>query len=249
MHIQRTMPPFFRRHVLFPVLVAALFFAGASGLSAFNFTPMVSTIDASEDGPLRKTFDVVNDGNEPVAVEVRAYTREIEEDGSETTEETDEVDVFPSQLVLRPGERDTVDAEWTGAAPDRERAFRVIAEQVPVRFEEQTAPARIRMNLRYVTSLYVRPEGVEPEPVVRESELVFREDDDGSPVPYAQVLLENTGTAHILLRDLRFSPDSGDPDNRGGVLLPGSRRRMYVRLPDDYADEDEGSDVALSVDW
>lgn len=210
---------------------------------------MVSTIELSEGAPYRQTFDVVNDTDSPVAIEVRAFRREIDEDGSESTEETDEVNVFPTQLVLRPGERDTVDAEWTGNTPGRERAFRVIAEQVPVRFEDQSAPARIRMNLRYVTSLYVRPEGVEPEPVVRESELVFREDEDGSSVPYAQVLIENTGNGRILLRDIAFSPDSGDSEERSGVLLPGSRRRVFIRLPERFADEAEGSDVALSISW
>ena len=78
---------------------------------------------------------------------------------------------------------------------------------------------------------------------------MFREDEDGSNGPYAEVLLENTGSAHILLRDLQFSPQSDDSEEHGGVLLPRSRRRIFVRLPDRFADEEEGSDVALSVDW
>ncbi|MFW5995467.1 MAG: hypothetical protein ACOCRN_05075 [Spirochaetia bacterium] len=255
---QRLVPRSIGIVVLFVVLVVS---AGA-----FSFSPMVSDIELDGSRP-RRRYTVANDAASPVAVQVRAFERSIGVDGEESRSPASDLQVFPSQLVLGGGERQEVVVEWTGGELERERAFRVVAEQVAVDLDDDPQPqARIRMNMRYVASLYVTPEGAGAQPRVLEALVVEPDDEDlengedGAPA-YAEVLLENSGSSHVLLRDLAFEvavPDNGEDDTividgedrvdgASGVLPAGNERRILLRLPQEFAGAAAGSSLEATI--
>lgn len=201
----------------------------ASGTYALNFSPLVSTIDL-DGSRARQRYTLSNPGREPVAVEVSAVTRQIDEYGMEHNSPTDGLAVYPSQIVLDGGERQTVLVEWVGGEIESERAFRIIAEQVPVSFgDDGSSRARLRMSFRYVTSLYVRPPGTAARVSATSARIVTGtpdgavDADDGdaeidtpAEARFVEITLENSGSRHKRLRDLtvRVSLPSDNGEER-----------------------------------
>ncbi len=226
-----------RRTALLTALVACV----AVPLFPLSFAPMLSEIDL-QDGQGRARFTVRNEYGRPVAVQIEARTREIDIHGNEGREPTDALAVYPTQLVLDAGERQQIAVEWLEGRIDKERAFRVIAEEVPVDLEDRSdSRARLRMNMRYVTSLYIRPEGAAPDIRITEAKVVGRSEVEPSngdealeePVepaetaeseesaattdgPFAEIRLDNQGTSRATLGDLKFViAPAGDADRNG----------------------------------
>ncbi len=194
-------------------VVLVLAFTAASA-HAFSFSPMVTFVGADE-APARVRYTVQNDTQRAIAVQISAHDRHIDQTGNESTSPTDDLFVFPSQIVLGPGRTQEVTVEWTGGHVQRERAFRIIATQLPVNLGTgNDSRAQLRVNLEYVTSLYVRPPGASPQ-----FELIQATVD--MELAEFRIHLRNAGAMHGLLRDIAFDTD-GWPD---GVtrLVPASR--------------------------
>jgi len=119
-----------------------------------------------------RSFRVTNSQNDTIAVRIRLTTRELLPDGGESrTPADDSFLVFPSRLVLEPGQVQAVRVQWRGAAQlDREVAYRIIFEQVAV--EDVAGPAdptggvSVAFMYRYVGAIYVTPAAAAAEVVV-----------------------------------------------------------------------------------
>lgn len=231
---------------------------------------MVAEIEL-DDGQPRLTYTISNDSSRPIAVQISVARREISVDGEESREPADEMLAYPSQLVVAGGETRTVIVEWSGSQTEVEIPYRVIAEQVPVEFgDDPEARARIKMNLRYVTSLYVRPPETSPNPEVLES--VVAELPEGVQIggrngegasadegPYARVVVENRGDSRLNLEEVSYGlgamgstqaeavVEPAETSAPVGVILPGGRRRIYLRLPERYSSLEAGTPVAVTV--
>jgi fimbrial chaperone protein len=209
----------------------------APAVGAFELQPMSATIDPASPSPT-VTFDVINTTDAAVAVQMRATTRRIDRDGTEFNEDaSDQLQVFPTQLILRPGQRQTVRVRWIGAGvPREELPFRVVAEQLPINLsrEEENASG-VRMMLRYRATLYVRPNGAVPD--LRVGALGL--DETGERV---QLTIENRGTAHQLLSDGLLVLNGGEGRRELRMdeiealaavnMLPGSVRRVSLSRED-----------------
>lgn len=233
-----------------------LFLLTSAGLSAFTLSPMIGEVQL--DGGLpRMAYTVSNDGARPIAVEVQVMRRSIDVEGNESLSAAQEMVVYPSQLVIAAGERRTVIVEWQGGVVEEEQPFRVIAEQVPVSFAESgEQQARIRMNLRYVASLYLRPPGSEAEPVVVGAE--FLPAGEGFDTPRAELLLENRGSSRLILSDIAYTVTADDgaiavelPSESSsapsGVILPGGRRNIRLVLPGDFSVLSAGAPLSVTL--
>ncbi len=149
---------------------------------AFNFTPIDATLRPAGSGATQ-TFSVENPSPTPVAVEITMYTRDISVDGEDILTSAEELFVvYPSQLILQPGGRQSVRVQWTGADTlDKEQAFRLIAEELPINLnDEEEEGAGLDLLVRYVASIYVQPQGaearlsIEPESTASGLALVVR---------------------------------------------------------------------------
>ena len=162
---------------------------------AFTISPIVNRIEIEESN--RTTYELRNNGNAPVAIEITARSRSLSTEGEEIRDETDALAVFPSQIVLNTGERQTVNVEYTGDPSHRhEEAFRVIATEVPVDFEEDETPApqgSLDFTLTYETALYVTsdPDGAAD---VRVADVQLSEDE-------LVVSVTNDGVRHAVLSE------------------------------------------------
>lgn len=227
------------------MLAAALFAAAFTSAGAFGFEPITCDFDPSGPGSTQ-TFYLDNDGSEPIAVRVRILTRAMDERGQEANAPADDqFVVYPSRTVLKPNSSQVVRVKWKGdAAPAAELCYRILVEQLPVEFEvaERTGGV-IRILFRYLGALYVVPPGAKPDV---ELERVTPSTDSAGRSGL-ELVFTNRGTAHVILNGLQIEVARGAGASAPRVvmkgtelagiaeenLLPGARRRFFLRLPED----------------
>jgi fimbrial chaperone protein len=104
--------------------------------------------------------------------------------------------VFPSQVVMQPGQVQSVRVQYIGpAALDRERPFRLIAEQLPI--DVGQAPSnggRMRLLVKYVASVYVLPSNLKAILSVTKLEVV-----DGK---WLAITMQNQGKTRKILKNI-----------------------------------------------
>ena len=204
-------------------------------LSGFSLTPMSHTIDLT--GKQKQAQFLLNNPTaEPMAVEVSVRERIQKEDGTEETPEATELAAFPPQLVIPPNEKRSVRVQWVGKTPNRERSFRVIAEQLPLQVDgKKQRGSGIKMLLKYVAALYVDPGNTSPDlhitQVVADNTL--------------SVTIENRGTRHQLLTNPVLTLSKGSKriklksDQLKGLagenILAGAKRVFNLPAQSDVA--------------
>lgn len=167
---------------------------------AFSLTPM--SVDFAPFGKdATRSFILDNQSSEKIAVQLSVVERKIDDHGVEkNTEVEDDFSVYPPQLVLSPGEKRTVRLTWQSKkeVTERELAYRLIAEQLPVLTEKpEKKGALIRMLLKYEAALYVTPVGAKAEIVLEEARLLNEKK--------MQLTLANRGGAHQVLKNIEFN--------------------------------------------
>ena len=176
------------------LLLAVLVLMSAPAF-AFKLTPI-----EAEFGPGRlavQTFKVENPGAQPVAVELSVYSRGMAISGEDVLEPAAEAfTVFPDQIVLQPGETQSVRVQWTGdQVPANEMAYRLMAEQLPITLGNEAANrSGLKLMVKYLAALYVRP----AEPAAILSATIASETRDGQKV--AVIKVNNVGNAHAVLQ-------------------------------------------------
>ncbi|MFW6363555.1 MAG: fimbria/pilus periplasmic chaperone, partial [Spirochaeta sp.] len=146
--------------------IFALLVCGAFYIHGFTIQPISQSFQPS--GPeSSQVFLLQNPGERTVAVELRMLTRELQPDGSEVRNPADnEFSIFPQRVILEPDERRTIRVRWLGREnPEIELSYRLLAEQLPVDFDEQDSSdgGVINLMFRYLAAVYITPEGAEPE--------------------------------------------------------------------------------------
>ena len=237
--------------------LAVLLFAPAPA-EAFKLTPIEMVFEPAGRGATR-TFQITNAHDQPIAVEIRLAARGMTLSGEDVLSDAeDSFAVFPAQAIVLPGKSQTVRVQWLGdPAPERELAFRMLAEQLPIELNRDASDgARLKLLVRYLASLYVAPTGVAGDGV---SESAKRKIAAGGPARLA-VVLRNRGSAHSLLRGLTLTATGQAPGGGevsvaltveqldgmiGQNLLAGHRREFLLPWPAKLA---EGP-VAVSFDY
>jgi fimbrial chaperone protein len=171
-------------------------------LLAFKFSPMSQAIRPAE-GDQHALFWIENDTNEKMALEISVKKRIMDETGKEELPETDEITVLPPQLIVPAKDKRSVRVSWKGKKDiDQERAFRVIAEQLPLKLDQQSKKkSGIQMLMKYMAALYVTPKDAQSQITVSS---------------YSQsrgklkIIIKNEGKAHRLLIDPTLIFQKGD---------------------------------------
>ncbi|MBE9108180.1 molecular chaperone [Nodosilinea sp. LEGE 07298] len=224
--------------VLFLVLVRV------NPAMAFQFRPM-SQVFAPSGADATRSYEVVNDEDDRIAVEVSVVERHMNLDGTETYQPAeDDFLIYPAQIILEPGATQVVRVSWLGdPEPAQELAFRLVAEQLPISLVDPSQPAperpvgQVQILLRYMGSLFVRPAGVQADVHI---ESVMPQNNAQGATDLA-VTFANTGSASASLRDLSLSLTaqgqsvtlSSDQikDITGTTVLPGQSRRYLLPWP------------------
>jgi fimbrial chaperone protein len=191
---------------------------------------------------------------QPVPVELAIYPRTIDMEGKvhyDTSKASPEFVIYPSQVILYPGDVQKVQVQWVSDKPlTREIAYGLIASQLPVNLEsnaqgQKGVQAQLMVLTRYEGIVDVRPKNVKPLVVV---DTVFSKSDT-SGKPLMMVQLQNKGTGLQVVRDMRMTiaplDDKGhvilekrvnyqpqlNPNEVRHALFSGQRRRFTVPWP------------------
>ena len=171
---------------------------------AFKLVPFKADFTPAGRGA-QQLFRVVNDGPVPVAVQVKMAHRVMKLDGTEDLPPADkDFVVYPQQLVIPAAGSRSVRVQYVGdAAPKHEIAYRIVAEQLPVQLDKEKAgtnQAGLQVMVRYLGAVYVVPPGVRAAVKVARAGRVAGKGKDAKP--QLEVVVQNSGSAHTLLKDL-----------------------------------------------
>lgn len=158
---------------------------------AFNFSPMSQSIELA--GATRGAqFLIENEGSTSMAVELTVKERVMDINGVETLNDTKDVMIFPPQIIIPPGEKRTVRVSYTlKDKPTKEKNYRVIAEQLPLKVDPKTKDqAGIKMLMKYVAALYASPPDTKADVKIKSWENKGKD---------LILTLENEGGRHMLL--------------------------------------------------
>ncbi|WP_114393839.1 molecular chaperone [Oleisolibacter albus] len=218
-------------------LAFCLLFAPAA--QAFRLAPIEMEFDPAGRGATQ-IFRLENENKEPAAVEIRILARAQDREGEDVlTPADDDWVVFPEQIILEPGQTQSVRVQWIGNGnPPREQAYRLIAEQLPVELgQAPTSGGQVRLLVRYVASLYVRPAGVSPALTVTGAQHVA----GPQGKQQLELVVQNAGSARQMLLNPTLALTAGGrsltltgPQLEGLAgenILAGTTRRFLLPWP------------------
>jgi fimbrial chaperone protein len=216
---------------------------GAAPCAAYTLKP-ISRVFAPSGSEATQFFEVANPGRERVALTVSFATLERDVDYVETNHDADdEFLVYPPQMIIAPGGKQTIRVTWLGApTPAQELAYRIKVQQVPLAALDHAAAApaagAVRVLVTYNGSIFIRPAHAAPS--IR-PDSASRTRDPGGHEAIA-IVLANAGGALGLVRSCTLRVTAGDqpaielpPPMLSGLantrVLAGGRRRYLVAWP------------------
>ena len=201
-----------------------------------------------------RNFRIENPTDEPVAVQISILKRSMDIDGNETYVPADsDFTVYPPQTVLRPKQSQTIRVMWLGKVkPAKELNYRILAEQLPVNLSKETKPgAKVNIMLRYLGTIYIVPKGAKSR-LVLDSVTQEKTTDNKTNLV---ITLQNQGTAHALLKDLKLQLTADDKtielpaEALKGIaaenVLSQQKRRFIIPCPEGF----EGRPVQVKYEF
>ncbi len=168
---------------------------------AFQFSPLEQTF-APSGANSTKTYTIVNDSNDSIAVEISALTRDLDANGREVNENAAAYfSIVPSKVILRPQSSQIVRVQYRGPRTiPTELSFRLRAEQIPYS-QGRATEGQSMFNFLYVytTSLYVSPSRTVSRVQVDAARPTLTS--DGRQV--MTLTINNAGTIHQILNGAR----------------------------------------------
>ena len=224
---------------LLPTILVLMFTSGAT--QAFTLTPMSASFDPAGNGSA-KSFRVENESSNRVDFQIMMLTREMTEDGRETNQKaTNLFTVFPPQGTIKPGQSQTVRVVWKGDKnPTNELCFRIEGVELPINRVPEKNKAEIKVLLRYLGAVYVRPKNAKPKLQVTGF--------TRTPTNTYFMVVANSGNAHQPLKnpELTLTDAQGRTTKAltellgviaGQNILGNHTRQFTLSLPPEYKDE------------
>jgi P pilus assembly protein, chaperone PapD len=227
-----------------------------SSHAGFSMMPLIVTLEPSKQittGEVVISFQ--GDVKAPTAIEIKVKGREVLLDGATVLyhedKSADNFVVYPSQIVLMPGEIQRVQIKWVGESiPKKEIAYGLIAEEAPIKLgdenEARTKPmGRLIITGRYEGAIVVLPSGVKPSTLVDSAksgldtagnnQLILLINNKGSARQKLQGIklqvtpLDKNGKM-IFNKSMAYKPIISDAQTKQS-LFPGYLRRLTMPWP------------------
>ncbi len=243
------------RHILSFVFVLMFSAVVAQEAHAFRFSPFRVKFEPSGAGA-NQLFTVENNSNAPTSVQIRIMTREVDVDGGEKNADAEkDFTIFPAQMVLEPNAKRSVRVQWAGDPKlKEEKAYRIIAEQLPVNLDkEKPKTSAVKFLVSYRGALFVTPPGLAHNVTLDFSGAT----QDATGKKMLEIVLHNRGTQHALLRNLKLDikDDKGNTVSLAGEnqlkgitgegILAKHRRRFMIPWPKGLAGKLKQIDFAF----
>lgn len=195
------------------ILHIGLLLLASSFANAYSVSPII--MDLSPSGPgAKKTVEILNDSDEPIAIELSVAGREISSDGKESIVEKEEIEkafgIYPAQVVLKPKSTRTIQLQYLGK-PDltKEEAYRLIVEEVTIGFDKpktKKTQGGVEFLVRYHAAVYVKPKNVSANIEIKS---IKKTTEDSKELLVVELL--NKGNAHQVILNPKL--------NKGGVII------------------------------
>lgn len=226
---------------LFFVFVLMLSVAVVQEAYALRFSPFRVKFEPSGAGA-NQLFTVENNTSAPASVQIRIVTREVDVDGGEkNTDAEKDFTIYPAQMVLKPHAKRSVRVQWLGDPRlKEEKAYRIIAEQLPVNLDKQKPKtSAVRFLVTYRGALFVTPPGLAHNVTLDFTGTT----QDATGRKMLEIVLHNRGAQHALLRNLKLDikDDKGHSVSLAGEnqlkgvtgegILAKHRRRFMIPRP------------------
>ena len=190
-------------------------------LFAYQFSPREQTFGVSG-AETTKTYTIVNDSDDSIAVTISALIRDQDANGKEVNQPaTNYFSIQPNKVIVKAQSSQIIRVTYRGPRTvTNELSFRIKAEQIAYsKGRQNTDSGMFNFLYNYITSAYVSPSKVTEKLVVSGIKSVVASeivpDANGSDttrqVPKLAVTLSNQGTVHQLLMgaELTVSDNSG----------------------------------------
>ena len=158
----------------------------------------------------------------PIPIEFSIFPRFIDLDGTvsyDTTKNSPEFVIYPSQVILYPGDVQKIQIQWVSDKPlSKEMIYGLIALQVPVNLEgnnaaTKTAQGGVTIVTRYEGIIVVKPKASRPEVIV--DTIYSKKDSVGKTTLVFH--LKNKGSGLQITRNMRLTV--APIDEKGHVEL------------------------------
>jgi fimbrial chaperone protein len=208
-----------RKRIGFKSLVISLLVSllASSGLFAYQFSPLEQVFQPTG-AESTKTYTILNDGDDSIAIEITALFRDQDEFGVEqNSPATAYFSIVPNKVIVKPQSSQIVRVQYRGPRTvTNELSFRLKAEQIPYsKGRSSTDKGMFNFLYIYTTSLYVVPSKTIEKVVVKS--IVPSVMEDGTEA--LSITVANLGNVHQLLIDSILEVT----DSRGNkVVLQGN---------------------------
>lgn len=186
---------------------------------------------------------VTNESDDMKAIMLSPKLRNVDSSGVETVSETEDLVVFPAQLILPPRSEKAVSIRWLGEQNiSRERSYRVIVDELNVGKKQAKDSKIIRTKVRYVKSVYVAPYKIVNSLMLEGAQRDVL--DDGTSI--LKFKLYNNGTVRELLQNivleyksmdriasLTIKSDEMEPFKSNRNILANNRLEGWIPWPKD----------------
>ncbi|RJX75308.1 molecular chaperone [Vibrio sinensis] len=163
----------------------------------FNISPLSQSISIKDKSA---SYTLENLTNKKAAYEIKVASRILDQNGKELRDETKEIRVFPSKVILEPQQKKRIKVIYLGKKGiTQEKAFRVVFMQLDRDVTEQDQQT-FNAKFNFHTAFYVTPVGAK-------SDLTAQITHENTK---AQLTLVNQGNKHVILQDwnLKLATDS-----------------------------------------
>jgi len=241
--------------LLFVVALIFLNFVFTEAARAnFKVSPMIHTMEPK--GRARNmSFTAHNTSDNVMPLEIVVFKRGFDQTGKETRDPTQELSVFPKQVILKPNEQRSVRISYKGDEKiNSELAYRVVFQQSPVKINKAAGTGtdvNIDFLLRYAASLYVSQNNFKEKLQIENWKL--------SPdKKQIELTLSNQGNRHKVLTDTKIiasNKKSGKKWELNSALekeplasenfLPQMRKTLLLKAPSELPSEITNIDITL----
>jgi P pilus assembly chaperone PapD len=210
--------------------LACLLSAAFAARATFVIDPAVLAFSADR-GDKTAFIEVRHTGNDPAAIQFSVFERVIDLDGVLVTEnmsKSSDFLVYPSELILQPGKRATVQIQYIGKGKIvADKTYVLRSQEVPLNVAKEEGG--INLTVRMVTDYYT----VIALETKKSWKLVFvssKAIGDGK----IEVIAENKGAGRVPIEKIGIMIGGKavkDFSGRGNSIMPGQRRRFTFEWP------------------
>ncbi|BCN26352.1 fimbria/pilus periplasmic chaperone [Vibrio alfacsensis] len=160
---------------------------------AFELFPMVQSLEDLGKGTTA-FFKVTNTSLVPLPVEITTGKRSVKLNNQEMLLDTEDLMVFPPQIMIPPGKSQTVKVQYIGAPKQSAESYRIIVSQLPLKSEAEKDA--IQMLFRIGALVFVSPQSAKDDYTS-----AVNTNSDNTP----ELVISNTGTSILELSRHSYS--------------------------------------------